>query len=297
MDEEQERDHRFWRGQNRITAIWAGVPATLLLVGIEQCVDGRWTKGVTLTLAGIFGLWLADRGLKSELRWRSSSRLRRGIALAVVLVALLAVLSSGIQVYPIVSGFAERLFSNVGGGFASHSVMLRSRTLSLFKPQLDTSTTTVVINGVDTAQPRAPFRFDWGDGTATEGFFPQSKTYAQGGQIYHIIVTATYPDGSQDNVSSTITLPYRSSGLQVVSSWLGFANRNAAHDRDAELRENCGDFRRLYVPDNLGNGFTSLCAYVGKNCTTVCDWKGQSWPCDAVSQGGRRDGTRVARCL
>lgn len=78
--------------------------------------------------------------------------------------------------------------------------------------------------------------------------------------------------------------------------WLGFANGNVAQDRDADLRRNCGDFKRVYVPDNVGNKFTDLCGYVTKTCEKVCDWEGTSIPCDAVSQGGNRDGTRVALC-
>ncbi len=47
-------------------------------------------------------------------------------------------------------------------------------------------------------------------------------------------------------------------------TWLGFANGNVTQDRDAELRRNCGDFRRVYVPPDVGNKFTELCNYVGR---------------------------------
>jgi hypothetical protein len=69
-----------------------------------------------------------------------------------------------------------------------------------------------------------------------------------------------------------------------------------AQDRDLELRQNCGDFKRVYVPENLGNKFTALCGYLGQSCESVCDWEGTSFPCSAVSLGGRRDGTRIALC-
>jgi hypothetical protein len=78
--------------------------------------------------------------------------------------------------------------------------------------------------------------------------------------------------------------------------WLGFANGNVAQDRDVELSRNCGDFKRVYVPDNAGNNFNDLCGYVSKTCERVCDWEGRSISCDAVSLGGNRDGTRVALC-
>ncbi len=90
------------------------------------------------------------------------------------------------------------------------------------------------------------------------------------------------------------TNPPSTAGAQ--QAWLGFANGNVAQDRDAELRRNCGDFKRVYVPDNAGNKFTDLCGYVRKTCEKVCDWQGSTLSCDAVSQGGNRDGTRIAFC-
>jgi hypothetical protein len=79
-------------------------------------------------------------------------------------------------------------------------------------------------------------------------------------------------------------------------TWLGFANGTVAQDRDVELRRNCGDFKRVYVPDSAGNRFPDLCGSVAKTCEKVCDWQGGILSCDAVSLGGNRDGTRVALC-
>lgn len=79
--------------------------------------------------------------------------------------------------------------------------------------------------------------------------------------------------------------------------WLGFANETSVQDREAELHRNCGvDFRRVYVPPDSGNKFTDLCSHEGKTCERVCDWEGTSFSCSAVSQGGRRDGSRIALC-
>jgi hypothetical protein len=79
--------------------------------------------------------------------------------------------------------------------------------------------------------------------------------------------------------------------------WLGFANETASQDREAELHQNCrADFRRVYVPRDAGNKFTDLCSQEGKTCERVCDWEGHSFPCTAISRGGRRDGTRIALC-
>ena len=80
------------------------------------------------------------------------------------------------------------------------------------------------------------------------------------------------------------------------AAWIGFANGNAAQDRDLELHRNCGNFNRVEVPYNVGNNFKNLCGYVNKSCEKVCDWEGRILSCDSVSMGGRRDGTRVALC-
>ena len=86
------------------------------------------------------------------------------------------------------------------------------------------------------------------------------------------------------------------STADAQQSWVGFANGNVAQDRDADLRQNCGDFKRVFVPEDAGNKFTDLCGYLGETCDKVCDWQGNALPCDAVSQGGNRDGTRLVLC-
>ena len=67
--------------------------------------------------------------------------------------------------------------------------------------------------------------------------------------------------------------------------WFGFANGSGAQDRDVELRRNCGDFERVYVPENVGNKFGDLCGYLGKTCVKVCDWEGTSFSCDSLTRG------------
>jgi len=87
------------------------------------------------------------------------------------------------------------------------------------------------------------------------------------------------------------------SSPESAAEWLGFANETVSRDREAELHQNCGaDFRRVYVPHDAGNKFSDLCNYEGKTCEKVCDWEGRSFPCSAVSLGGRRDGTRIVLC-
>jgi BON domain len=80
------------------------------------------------------------------------------------------------------------------------------------------------------------------------------------------------------------------------AGWLGFANATSPQDREAELRSNCGNFARVYVPESVGNMFANLCNYQGKACDEICDWQGQRFDCSATSLGGARDGTRVVLC-
>lgn len=51
---------------------------------------------------------------------------------------------------------------------------------------------TVTINGGDSAQPKDPFRFDFGDGTTVVGWFPQVHRYADARRNYIVTVTAFY---------------------------------------------------------------------------------------------------------
>ena len=81
------------------------------------------------------------------------------------------------------------------------------------------------------------------------------------------------------------------------ATWLGFQNGTGAQDREIELHQNCSPvFQRVYVPIERGNGFSDLCDSVGQTCEKVCDWEGTSFSCSAISQGGRRDGSRIALC-
>ena len=93
---------------------------------------------------------------------------------------------------------------------------------------------------------------------------------------------------------SVNTNPSSAGSAQAV--WLGFANELSAQDRDVDLRKNCGDFGRVYVPSEVGNGFTDLCSHVSRSCEKVCDWEGRSLPCGTGTPGAMRDGTRIAFC-
>jgi hypothetical protein len=72
-------------------------------------------------------------------------------------------------------------------------------TITLSVQSLDTSTGSVTINGVDTQGPTTPFTWNWGDGSMTSGFFPQSHTYTTTTKNYIAKVTANYSGGTKDS--------------------------------------------------------------------------------------------------
>ena len=106
-------------------------------------------------------------------------------------------------------------------------------------------------------------------------------------------------DQLDDNSGRWIVSVVKTNQLSIRGTralWVGFTNGTSPRDRETELRGNCGEFMRVYVPREVGNGFTDLCGYQGGTCERVCDWQGNSFPCSAISQGGNRDGSRIALC-
>lgn len=73
-----------------------------------------------------------------------------------------------------------------------------SSTLSVRIESIDKETGKVVLNGTDTQCPQRPFTWNWGDGTVTEGFFPQEHVYGDLKGSYVAEVTAHYPEGGRD---------------------------------------------------------------------------------------------------
>ena len=55
---------------------------------------------------------------------------------------------------------------------------------------------TVVVNGIDTAQPSMPFQWNWGDNQTLSAGFPPQHTYSSTSQNYVITITATENDGT-----------------------------------------------------------------------------------------------------
>lgn len=68
-------------------------------------------------------------------------------------------------------------------------------TLNLMVSSVNSGTGEVSVNGGDSRQPSSPFQWDWGDGSVSSGFFPQTHTYASPSNRV-VSVTASYQDGS-----------------------------------------------------------------------------------------------------
>ena len=111
--------------------------------------------------------------------------------------------------FPDNSGNWTAVISEQGSGPVTATTERSSNpgTLRLFEPQIDPSARRVVLNGVDTSRPSVPYHFDWGDGTESVGFFPQTKIYDQAGRTYRIRVVASYPDGSQGSAETAAKIP------------------------------------------------------------------------------------------
>jgi hypothetical protein len=116
------------------------------------------------------------------------------VMLIIVIIAF-AVLSAPSQLA------AQNQGSAVGAA-SCYSALLSgpSATLSAYVQSMN-SNGTVVVNGVDTAQPDTPFQFSWGDGASTSGFFTQQHVYSNASQNYVITVTATENSGTTQQFS------------------------------------------------------------------------------------------------
>ena len=128
----------------------------------------------------------------------------------------------------------------------------------------------------------------------TQAGMVQDRENFNGAPVAWYSLRVTPEDG---RTHSTRTPPKIGSLPEETQAWIGFQNETSAQDRERELHRNCSlNFTRIFVPAEGGNAFTDLCESVGKVCERVCDWEGSSFSCSAVSQRGRRDGTRIALC-
>jgi uncharacterized protein (TIGR03437 family) len=85
------------------------------------------------------------------------------------------------------------------GTFGYGSLLSAPLTLGAFVQSI-AANGTVVVNGGDSEQPSTPFKFSWGDGSSTTGFFGQQHTYANTGQNYVVTITAYENSGATQQI-------------------------------------------------------------------------------------------------
>jgi hypothetical protein len=78
------------------------------------------------------------------------------------------------------------------------------QSLSLNVVNVNSNNGIVNVNGVDTRQPNVPFSWQWGDGSVTSGFFPQSHTYSSVTSNYVVTVTAFYSSGATGTAQTVV---------------------------------------------------------------------------------------------
>jgi hypothetical protein len=146
---------------------------------------------VVATLLG-YGAWSGLEDISSDLEHANSSARGNGSAPA---RDLSGQNKSRVQRAGSNEASQESATCNVG------SYTANAGTLHLYTPEIDVGTREMVVNGVDLARPTVPFRFTWGDGTMTVGWFPQKKIYktrpySKDQNCYQVWVVANHPDGS-----------------------------------------------------------------------------------------------------
>jgi hypothetical protein len=93
---------------------------------------------------------------------------------------------------PFTNTGANRNVQGCNGRESSSQMFLRLNSLDL-------KTGIVDVNGVDYRRPETtPFTWNWGDGSITQGWFPQSHVYPTIRQDYLLQVTSHEDDGSSE---------------------------------------------------------------------------------------------------
>jgi hypothetical protein len=78
------------------------------------------------------------------------------------------------------------------------------QSLNLNIVSVNSTSGMVTINGGDTRQPGTPFSWQWGDGSTTSGFFPQTHTYSNTTSNYVVTVTAFYSGGTTGTCQTVV---------------------------------------------------------------------------------------------
>lgn len=86
----------------------------------------------------------------------------------------------------------------------SNKVFGQTPSLYVYIKSVDMSSGKVTIGGGDKRKPTDPFVFEWGNGTITEGIFPQEYIYTDRTQNYTIKVKSRYPDMNSDSTEAFV---------------------------------------------------------------------------------------------
>ena len=127
---------------------------------------------------------------------------------------------------PCIISFLWLIFLPTAKVFAKKTNPTVNRTLSASLLSINRTTGEVIINGVDTRGPSTPFTWFWGDGTSNNGFFPQTKTYADVNRSYVVKVISNYPNNEKDSVEVVVNFTalnlsgFAVSGIQQVEQTL-----------------------------------------------------------------------------
>jgi hypothetical protein len=85
------------------------------------------------------------------------------------------------------------LHSPVGGQYNfTPEVLGQEQSIAIAIDAVVAATGAVTINGTDTRRSTTPFTWDWGDGSHTLGFFPQTHVYSDRSRNYIVSVKAAH---------------------------------------------------------------------------------------------------------
>ena len=103
--------------------------------------------------------------------------------------------------------------------FFNYSKVLTKKPTTLFlcDIQVDAVTGILKCNGGDSARSQQPFRWEWGDGTVTTGYFPQTHSFGDTQQNYRLIVSAFHSDGIIESVDSMINFIAKDRSITPIS--------------------------------------------------------------------------------
>jgi hypothetical protein len=118
----------------------------------------------------------------------------------------------------------------------------------------------VNVNGVDNRQPtRMAFTWTWGDGSTTQGWFPQSHVYANTRQNYLLHVISHEDDGSTDCAQILIRLSGAAPSESPPAPASGVVRGQSLPYRVLNGQADSGGFPKTAARLCIGSGATEQC--------------------------------------